>query len=101
MGTNKRYADAVDRRMDERAVENIIRSGSPLSLSKSERDPLRLFRGVWRNHRSRCISPSSSPQVGMSVWGVRPCSPHGLSRSQESRWAWVSADRACLDQCGV
>lgn len=36
MGSNRRYADAIDRRMDARIAERIMRSGTPLSLSDQE-----------------------------------------------------------------
>jgi len=36
VGTNKRYAEAIDKRMDARVIEKIMRSGEPLSLSDIE-----------------------------------------------------------------
>lgn len=36
MGTNKRYADAIDARMDERAIEVIMRDRSPSNLKSVE-----------------------------------------------------------------
>lgn len=45
MGTNKRYARAIDQRMDARIVERIAREGGPLqSLSNAE---LELDRLPW------------------------------------------------------
>ena len=38
MGTNKRYASAVDSRMDARIAERIMRSGAPQSLTPAELD---------------------------------------------------------------
>lgn len=36
MGSNRRYAADVDRRMDARVAERIMRSGAPLSLTAAE-----------------------------------------------------------------
>lgn len=36
MGTNKRYADAIDRRMNERIVEVVTRDKTPSTLSPAE-----------------------------------------------------------------
>lgn len=36
MGTNKRYADGIDRRMDARINESIMRGAQPASLSNAQ-----------------------------------------------------------------
>ncbi len=36
MGTNKRYAEAIDARMDQRAIEAIVRDRSPSNLKSVE-----------------------------------------------------------------
>jgi hypothetical protein len=36
MGSSRRYAEAIDGRMNERIVERVMRSGSPGTLSDQE-----------------------------------------------------------------
>ena len=36
MGTNKRYADSIDRRMNARITESVTRGHSPVSLTNEE-----------------------------------------------------------------
>ena len=38
MGTNKRYADAIDRKMNERVAESIMRGKQPETLTDLELD---------------------------------------------------------------
>lgn len=38
MSSNRRYADAIDRRMDARIAERIMRSGDPQSLTPAEQE---------------------------------------------------------------
>lgn len=36
MGTNRRYADAIDRRMDDRVLQVLMRDSQPATLSPAE-----------------------------------------------------------------
>ena len=98
MGTNKRYADAIDARMDQRALEAITRDRSPSNLKSVELEleryaltipphpvpvrawvrygdvPLRVEAHAWR----------WTERVVAIVWTV----PGG---AEHRAWVWASA----------
>lgn len=98
MGTSKRYANAVDRRMDARIVEKIMRSGQPLGLTEEElqldiypltRDPQPGTVKAWVRY------PSASIQLeALAVaWtpravAIRWAGPDG---ADHRAWVWASA----------
>ena len=91
MGTNKRYADAVDRRMDARVVEKIMRSGQPLTLTDVELqlDTYPLTRDPQPQY------PAAPVQVdALAVaWtpravAIRWAGPDGV---EHRAWVWASA----------
>ena len=98
MGTSKRYAEAVDRRMDARVVEKIMRSGEPLSLTDVElqldiypltRDPQPGAVKAWVRY------PAAPVQVdALAVaWTPRAVAikwpgPDGV---EHRAWVWASA----------
>ena len=98
MGTNKRYADAIDARMDDRALQAIVRDRSPSNLKSVELEleryaltippapvpvrawvrygdvPLRVDAEAWR----------WTERVVAIVWKV----PGG---AEHRAWVWASA----------
>lgn len=98
MGTNKCCADAVDRRMDARVVEKIMRSGEPLSLTGLElqldadpltRDPQQGAVKAW----VRC--PAAPIQVDAIAGAWTPLAIAirwtGPDEAEHRAWVWASA----------
>jgi len=98
VGTNKRYSEAVDRRMDDLVVAKIMRSGQPLSLSDEElqldvypltRDPRPGAVKAWVRY------PTASIQVeALAVaWTPRAVAIRwpGPDGHEHRAWVWASA----------
>ena len=98
MGTNKRYAESVDRRMDARVVEKVMRSGQPLSLSDEElqldvypltRDPQPGAVKAWVRY------PAAPLQVDAFAvaWTPRAVAIKwpGPDEVEHRAWVWASA----------
>jgi len=98
VGTNKRYADAVDRHMDARVVEKIMRSVAPLSLSDEElqldrypltRDPRPSTVLAWIRYPAAAVQVEAlavawTPRAVAVKW-PRP------DASEHRAWVWASA----------
>ena len=98
MGTNKRYADAVDRRMDSRVVEKVMRSGAPLSLTDDELqlDVYPLTRTPQPEPVTAWVRYPAAPiQVeGLAVaWTPRAVAIKwkGPDDGEHRAWVWASA----------
>ena len=98
MGTSKRYAHDVDRRMDARVIEKIMRSGAPLSLTEDERqldlypltiDPRPSPVRAWVRY------PAAAVQVeALAVkWTARAVAITwpGPDETEHRAWVWASA----------
>lgn len=98
MGTSKRYAESIDRRMDDRVVEKVMRSGMPLSLTDDELqlDMLPLTRTPRPDTvRAWVRYPTAAIQVDalLVAWTPRAVAlkwpgPDGL---EHRAWVWASA----------
>ena len=98
VGTNKRYADAVDRRMDSRVVEKVMRSGAPLSLTDDELqlDVYPLTRTPQPEPVTAWVRYPAAPiQVeGVAVaWTPRAVAIRwkGPDGAEHRAWVWASA----------
>lgn len=100
MGTNRRYADHVDRQMDERVLERIARSGALQTLSDLE---LQLDAELFtRDPRPRPVT--AWVRFGETPVQVRAdaCAwtPHAvgirfaIGGREYKTWVWASAVRA-------
>ena len=98
MGSNRRYAEAIDRRMDARIVERIMRSGPPASLSDQElqldqmpltRDPRPSEVRAWVRY------PEGPVEVtGLAVaWTSRAVAVRwrGPDNAEHRAWVWLGA----------
>ena len=102
MGTSKRYAEQVDRRMDNRVGEKIMRSAQPLSLSSVElqldvytltRTPRPELVLAWVRYPAAALQVQAlavawTPRAVAIKWP-------GPDDTQYRAWVWASAvDRA-------
>lgn len=97
MGSNRRYAAAVDRRMDDRIAERIMRSGAVLSLSNVELqlDVMPLTRTPQPEPvRAWVRYPDGALEVDALVvaWTPRAVAIKWTGPDDEQRaWVWASA----------
>ena len=100
VGTNKRYADAIDRKMNERVAESIMRGQQPETLSELELDlahepltraPIGRPVKAWIRYRavSLLVEAEAVAWTEHAV-AVRWQSPEG----EHHAWIWSSAVRA-------
>lgn len=97
MGTNRRYAADVDRRMDARIAERIMSSGAPLSLSNAELElDVQPLTRTPKPHAVRAWVryPEAPLKVDAEAvaWTPRAVAIRWPGPSGEHRaWVWVSA----------
>ncbi len=98
MGTNKRYADAIDRRVRERTDQEAMRTLKPASLEQRElelhrlpltRTPVALPVWAWVHYGSAAIRVDAE----IVAWTSRACAirwktPDGFTHKA---WVWASA----------
>ncbi|MFK4115029.1 hypothetical protein ACI2K6_10405 [Microbacterium sp. NPDC006705] len=98
MGTNKRYAAAVDRRMDQKILERIARDAGPLqSLSREE---------IGLDTEPVTIDPKPKPVRAWVRFGATPVWVDGqacrwtsdavairflVGEAEHRTWVWASA----------
>lgn len=98
MGTNKRYASSVDRQMDARVLEKIMRSGSPLSLTDVElqldvypltRDPRPSTVTAWIRYPAAAVQLEAEAVA----WTPRAVALRwpGPDDQEHRAWVWASA----------
>jgi len=100
LGTNKRYADSIDRRMGERVAETVMRGKQPESLTPTElelaREPLtrtpvaRPVRAWVRYGAIPLMVEAEAVAWTEYAVAIRWRSPEGEHRA----WVWVSAVRS-------
>lgn len=103
MGTNRRYAADVDRRMDARVAERIMRSSTPLSLGDDE---LELELDVYDLTRTRNPKPVRAwvryrdgplrVEAEAHAWTERAVAIEwaGPDNAPHRAWVWASAVEA-------
>ena len=86
MGTSKRYAEQIDRRMDTRVGDKIMRSGEPLSLS-----PVELQLDVYP--LTRTPRPETVIAWVRYAWTPRAVAIKwpGPDDTEHRAWVWASA----------
>ncbi|WP_439593070.1 hypothetical protein [Microbacterium sp.] len=97
MGTNRRYAEQVDRRMDERILQRIADEFPLQSLTEKERQADRL--PVTRDPRPKScrawVRFGPHPMLvdaKVAVWNDVACGIIFIVRDKEYRcWVWASA----------
>jgi hypothetical protein len=99
LGTNKRYADSIDRRMGERAAETVMRGKQPETLTPTEleltREPLTrtpVARPVraWVHYGAVALLVEAEAVAWTEhAVAIRWQSPEGEHRA----WVWASAVR--------
>ncbi|MFG6402677.1 MULTISPECIES: hypothetical protein [unclassified Microbacterium] len=97
MGTNRRYADQIDRRMDERILERLAREGPLQSLSDNELELTRL--PMTKDPRPSTVTAwvrfGQSPtrvQAEAVAWTPRAVAIRFTVAGRELRaWVWASA----------
>jgi hypothetical protein len=98
LGTNRRYADSIDRRMDAPVAETIMRSGAPLKLSPAElqlhrypltRDPRPSKVRVWVRYPDAPLEVEALAVAWTSrAVAVKWAGPGG---EEHRAWVWASA----------
>ena len=98
MGTNKRYAADVDRRMDNRIAERIMRSSAPLALSDEELELDRYDLTRTRNPKPvrAWVRYAGGPllvDAHVHAWTDRAVAIEwpGPDTTPHRVWVWVSA----------
>jgi hypothetical protein len=98
MGSNRRYAEQIDRGMDDRVMEKVMRSGEPLSLSpvELELDVLPLTRTpvpeevrAWVRYPAAAVLVEAlavawTPRAVAITWP-------GPDATKHRAWVWASA----------
>lgn len=98
MGSNRRYASSVDRQMDARVLEKIMRSGDPLTLTEEERqldiypltvDPRANTVRAWVRYPAAAVQVDAravkwTPRAVALTWA-------GPDDSEHRAWVWASA----------
>lgn len=96
MGTNKRYAERVDRQQHDHINDMIMRGSTPASLTapELELDRLPLTRTpvpervkVWIHYRDAAIRIDAD----LVAWTPRTCAVRWTTSSGEQHRAWVWA----------
>lgn len=97
MGTSKRYADQIDRRVGARTDEMIMRDGIPATLTNAEleldrlpltRTPVAIPATAWVHYNTIALKLS----VEIVAWTPRAVAIRWKAPSGEHRaWVWASA----------
>ena len=98
MGTNKRYADAIDKRMSANTDAIIMRDRQPASLTKQElelerlpltRTPVAIAAWAWVHYDTIALRL----RVEIVAWTPRACAVRWTTPSgrEDRAWVWASA----------
>lgn len=96
MGTNKRYAEAIDRRMSERIDETVMRDHEPFTLTPAELelDRLPLTRTPTPETVKVWIRYGTHPlklEAQLVAWTPRACAVRWTTPAGDEHRAWVWA----------
>ena len=96
MGTSKRYADAIDRRMHDNVNAMVMRDHQPISLTDAEleldrlpvtRTPVPEKVRVWVRYREVAMRIEAE----LVAWTPRACAVRWKTKTGEEHRAWVWA----------
>lgn len=98
MGTNKRYADAIDKRMAAHTDEIIMRDRQPSSLKKEEleldrlpltRTPIAIPAWAWIHYETIALRL----RVEIVAWTPRACAVRWTTPAgrEDRAWVWANA----------
>ena len=98
MGTNKRYADAIDKRMAAHTDEIIMRDRHPSSLNKEEleldrhpltRTPVAIRAWAWIRYDTIALRL----RVEIVAWTPRACAVRWTTPTgrEDRAWVWANA----------
>lgn len=94
MGTNRRYADAIDARMTERSHEIVMRDYAPVSLDTQEleldtqpltRTPVPIPVQAWVHYRTIALRITGE----LVAWTPKACAIRWTTPSGKEHRAWV------------